>query len=721
MTIEEIKRINNIPEDLKQSGLFCLWRREVRDGRLTKVPYNPHRPQSKAMTNKPETFASFSETITTLEARASEFDGMGILVRDFVGIDIDHVAMDEAGHLIGAAADIMESVDTYTEYSPSGSGLRMFCSAPGIEFDKSKFYIKHGNLEIYIPGYTNRFLTVTGNAIRKTSVTADQTWSLSNVLDKYMKKPKNTDPDRESDRTREPLDMTEAELITKAMDAENGHKFADLFRGNWESYYSSQSEADFGFCCMLAFWTQKDIDMMDSIFRKSELYREKWEREDYRETTLKNAIGLTSETYSPSMKTATQSESVVNKSENTSKQDVSSKPEEGKTDPVRQESQLTSLEDFAEFMKEIQSDRFEPISTGIDQLDKALSGGLERKTLVTLAAAPGAGKTAIAQYLLENMAEKGHNVVYVNLEMDRSQLLSRSIARLSHEASVKLEKSTPHVKNHISQTPYADIFATNVRRGYEWTDVQRTIVEKTAADYIAKIAPHFQYVTTNPENRGSIKDNKLSSIMDKLEAITAELISKEPDEAKKKHAAPLVCIDYLQFVKYDLTGDDEKKPDNAEAIKQTLDTFKKFAMKYNTVVILITANNRASNAEGRASMDSARDTSNIEYSGDVMLSLVYTAVEERWTHKTNKKDRDGNTKRKLVDNDYINATIDLARKEDRDYPMIAKRVSLKVVKGRSIASRGAAKFIYDGRYFYFEPDTDTIPDEYKAQSPDDTE
>lgn len=378
----------------------------------------------------------------------------------------------------------------------------------------------------------------------------------------------------------------------------------------------------------------------------------------------------------------------------------------------------TSQESFDDFLAEVMTDRFEPISTGIDQLDKALSGGLERKTLVTLAAAPGAGKTAIAQYILENMAyedetKKGHNVVYVNLEMDRSQLLSRSIARLSHERSLSDQRAVPNTRNHLPQSVFADISAIDVRRGYKWTEEQSAIVEKTAAYYREHIAPRFQYVTTNPENKGSI-DNTLSAILGKLEAITAELIGAGQD-------APLVCIDYLQFVEYDLMRENEKRPDNAEAIKQTLKAFKQFAMKYNTVVILITANNRASNSEGRASMDSARDTSNIEYSGDVMLSLVYTAVEERWTHRTGKTDRNGNDTYTVIDNDYINHVIDWTLSEHNSYPDIAKRVSLKVVKGRGIQSRGVAKFKYEGKYFYYEPDTDPVPDIYRKGKGEDIE
>lgn len=357
----------------------------------------------------------------------------------------------------------------------------------------------------------------------------------------------------------------------------------------------------------------------------------------------------------------------------------------------------TSQESFDDFLAEVMTDRFEPISTGIDQLDKALSGGLERKTLVTLAAAPGAGKTAIAQYILENMAEKGHNVVYVNLEMDRSQLLSRSIARLSHERSLTDQRAVPNTRNHLPQSVFADIIAIDVRRGYKWTDEQKTIVEKTAAYYREHIAPHFQYVTTNRADPGHI-DNTLTSILGKLEAITAELIRNGQD-------APLVCIDYLQFIGKD---EDSKKLDNADFIKKILDELKNFALKYNTVVLVITANNRASNAEGRASMDSGRDTSNIEYSGDVMLSLVYTAVEEHWLRR-NGVDKNGNDKTAYVDNDFIYRVTDWKLSQDTTsgYPIIAKLLSLKVVKGRSIESRRAAKFIYDGRYFYFEEDPGT--------------
>lgn len=374
-------------------------------------------------------------------------------------------------------------------------------------------------------------------------------------------------------------------------------------------------------------------------------------------------------------------------------------PAQAVTPPEPPKPEPTPLEALEQFYNEIQSNRFEPITTGIEQLDKALQGGLERRTLVTLAAAPGAGKTAIAQYILENMAKNGHPVIYVNLEMDRAQLLSRSISRISHQ-----------MKQHRILSE--DVTALEVKRGYNWTESQKAVIDYCLKYYAGVIAPNFYYVTTNPENIGSIT-NGLSDILHKLEKITDEL-------KKQGKRAPLVCIDYLQFIDYDLWRyeDGQRKPDNADAIKQTLAALKNFAMSHDTVVMVITANNRASNAEGRASMDSGRDTSNIEYSGDVMLSLVYTAVEEGWYHKSGQKDKYDNDKPKVIDNEFINRCIDWSnkmteeaiKKGDEDalrfdnYPKIAKHLSLKVVKGRSIQSRGVAKFVYEGKWYYYEPD-----------------
>lgn len=182
---------NNLPETLKQRGLFCLWQYEERDGRQTKMPYNPNRPQDRAKSNDRSTFAPMA----TAQERAAGFDGIGIgIFDDIAGIDIDH-CIDDAGKLSPMAQDIVQTMDAYTEISPSGKGLRILFLAPGFQYDKDRFYIKESKqgLEIYIAGMTNRYLTVTGNTLRSCDL-VDRTQQLQSVLDRYMKRSTEQQP-----------------------------------------------------------------------------------------------------------------------------------------------------------------------------------------------------------------------------------------------------------------------------------------------------------------------------------------------------------------------------------------------------------------------------------------------------------------------------------------------------------------------------------------------
>ena len=52
------------------------------------------------------------------------------------------------------------------------------------------------------------------------------------------------------------------------------------------------SSADAALCSHLAFWTGRDCERMDRLFHMSGLVREKWERTDYRQTTILKAVGL---------------------------------------------------------------------------------------------------------------------------------------------------------------------------------------------------------------------------------------------------------------------------------------------------------------------------------------------------------------------------------------------------------------------------------------------
>ena len=89
-------------------------------------------------------------------------------------------------------------------------------------------------------------------------------------------------------------DLSVEQIIDTAKKSKNGLRFSTLFEGDWSQFYDSQSEADMAFTSDLAFWTARDPYKMDAIFRKSVLYRDKWDEQrgddTYGNLTINKAI-----------------------------------------------------------------------------------------------------------------------------------------------------------------------------------------------------------------------------------------------------------------------------------------------------------------------------------------------------------------------------------------------------------------------------------------------
>lgn len=289
----------NIPDALKRNASFCVWKMEKRAGRPTKVPYNP-KTGNMAKTNDPSTFADFN---TAMKAYAiGGWDGIGYRVSEGIGaIDIDH-CIREDGSLNDVAASILGIFSTaYFEKSPSGTGLRGFFKlSPDFAYDKTVYYInnrKHG-LEVYLPGTTNRFVTVTGDMFRDGTVTQDDK-ALQIALDTFMKR-----STRVSSKTVEPCSyLDDDSVIAHASASESGDKFKSLYAGNWEEGYDSQSDADMALVSILAFWCGNVEEQIDRIFRTSGLMRDKWDRHTgdstYGQITIRNAVTTNSAIYTP--------------------------------------------------------------------------------------------------------------------------------------------------------------------------------------------------------------------------------------------------------------------------------------------------------------------------------------------------------------------------------------------------------------------------------------
>ncbi len=331
-----------------------------------------------------------------------------------------------------------------------------------------------------------------------------------------------------------------------------------------------------------------------------------------------------------------------------------------------EEQQRTGDTMIDNFVEAVQTRNYEPIPTGIQNIDEMLEGGFMRKTLVMLGAPPAMGKTALAQQIFESIAANGRNVLYINLEMSREQLIARSLARIAY--------NTDHAAGDLSPL--------EILRGYEWTDRQKAAVLNAADAYKQTIAPRIKYnpapcLDENGEG-GYLYNNNIVGI---LHAIEGEMQLARYANAEP----PLVCIDYLQLV-------EAEERDPVEGMKRTIKALKDAAIEYNTVIFCIMANNRESNKAGKAEMESGRDTSALEYSADIMLTLNYTALEENLKYSVvNKKNEE---QRKP----YTPQAIRAAKAQGA---ALADDITLKVVKSRFSKGGQRCYFHFDGKHNVF--------------------
>ena len=578
-------KTENIPAYLREHGLFCLWKYETdQNGRRTKIPYNPNDPQYRARSNDRSTFAPMDKAAS----RANGFDGLGIGIFDSIAaIDIDHCMKD--GKLSSLAADIVETMDAYTETSPSGEGLRILFLAPGFRYDDNEYYINNqkSGLEIYLPGMTRKYVTVTGNTLRSRDI-LDRADRLQTILDKYMKKPQQT-TQTAAPMPGTPTDISDRELLDKARNAANGRKFAELWDGGLCGY-PSQSEADQALCNLLAFWTGKDAARMDALFRQSGLMRDKWNRRQsgttYGAITIQKAIASCGEVYTPPQERPQAPQTAGTPADDKNIKDAPKTPQEAP------QPRKTALQLFDEFIAKVQTEAYRPLKTGMPAFDRLLGGGIQKQALVILTAAPGTGKTALTSQVFEAMAKEGTDVVFLNLEMSREQLLARSVSRIAYKNDKKIS-------------------AGEVLQGYVWkdNDTRRDIILQAADEYRRTIAERMHY---NPEGTGTTLD----SIMKTLEDAAAEA------KAAGK-PAPVCVLDYLHLITTD------KREEQAEILKKAVAELKAWAIRNDTFVFAISASNRAANSSGTQSLESGRDTSAIEYSADIQLSLNYAALAEQ--------------------------------------------------------------------------------------------
>jgi putative DNA primase/helicase len=265
------------------------------------MPYSPamDNPRAGASSTRAADWTTFDKALAYADVA-----GLDGVMRAFVhedgqvGVDLDNCRDPETGALTPDAAERVKRADTYTEVSPSGTGVKLWMYATMPAFGH-----KRGDVEMYgsvegQSGPCGRFFTMTGRRLEGTPATVGYRPDFVAALHREVF---GDAPDFLSDSAENPdrptpaLQLGDDDVIRVASEStHNGERFRRLWSGDTGDYAvdgnEGASEADAALCELLAYYGGPDPERIDRLYRRSGLARDKWDRADYRTRTIDLAV-----------------------------------------------------------------------------------------------------------------------------------------------------------------------------------------------------------------------------------------------------------------------------------------------------------------------------------------------------------------------------------------------------------------------------------------------
>ena len=171
--VEKTKELtSNIPRELKLLSQWVNWRYEQRNGKPTKVPINAHNGNNASCDDR-STWSDFE--VAHQKLQAGDAAGVGFQITPpYVGIDLDKCRNNETGQIEQWARDIISELNSYTELSPSETGVHILVQGELPAGGRRK-----GHVEMYDG---KRFFTMTGAHVGNTPATIEKRTAQLKVL-----------------------------------------------------------------------------------------------------------------------------------------------------------------------------------------------------------------------------------------------------------------------------------------------------------------------------------------------------------------------------------------------------------------------------------------------------------------------------------------------------------------------------------------------------------
>lgn len=268
----------NIPAPLVRVPQWVCWRYEQEAGRSkpAKTPYDPVAGRRVDVTKSAglNPFGVVYERYT----HSVGYDGIGyVLTRQdgVVGVDIDG-CVDAYGQLSPLAEEVIALLNSYSELSPSGHGIRIFATADLGDFAGRR----RGSIELY---HFNRYLTVTGRHIPGTPQAL--TPRLAELREFYRRHLGPQEPKTPVPEHVLPPAAPDDEVLARMFAGKLGWLYHEIYHGETGNVYGraqgqgpDESRADTLLINALAFYTGRDAEQMRRILLASPRARQRLDK-----------------------------------------------------------------------------------------------------------------------------------------------------------------------------------------------------------------------------------------------------------------------------------------------------------------------------------------------------------------------------------------------------------------------------------------------------------
>ncbi len=397
-------QFQNIPDALKELPQWVLWKTIVRGNLPTKVPFSFDGTPAKA--NDPNTWSEFEFIQGAFEAGG--YDGIGFEFSKsdrFCGIDLDGCRDPESGQVSDWAREIVLSLDTYAEISPTRTGIKLF-GIGKLPFERGrkrevtapKVSAKTPAIEVYDWG---RYFAMTGLRVRGPRAPQECNGHLTALCDKFWTDEQTSITDFHStdavvDRARKYLMKLPPAVANQGGHNATFHAACVLVCG----FGLAKNESlgllqEWNQLCQPP-WSERELE-----HKISEAAKQPGERNYLRNATPQRWGQITIPAYE------------------------APKPAEPKNKVV------TLVDASQQYIDSVRSGTDSLIELGIIPLDLAIGGGVARGELILIAGRPSHGKSLAAIQIVHNWTSRGIPVLVISEEMSAIALGKRALLNMS--------------------------------------------------------------------------------------------------------------------------------------------------------------------------------------------------------------------------------------------------------------------------------------------------